>query len=135
MPLLVIIDAPIDDVYNVLNDPTKNVLWNPVIQKVNKIDDRNCEVESFLGKFRTTRITSDRYKEITFEIKDNILTKLSYKLEKITEKQTRVYGEVEFDGREYRAMHKVVGRSMLDNLKYFLEHLQRGLKEEDFRKI
>ena len=51
MPLSIIIDAPVEEVYKVLDTPSLNPVWNPVIEKITENTPGQCTVESFMGYF------------------------------------------------------------------------------------
>jgi hypothetical protein len=137
MPLSIIIDAPVSDVYNVLNDPTENDKWNPVTDKVipDEQNPNECNVESFMGKFRTKK-DAVQDQRITLTITGNpVLSELKYELVALSTNQTRVDGTIQLAGpAHYTTIHRTVGEKLLQNLKRYVEHLQSGGTDANFRK-
>ena len=138
MPLSIIIDAPVGDVYNVLNTPQLNDIWNPVTDRVipdapNSIE---CSVESFMGKFRTSKVAVEN-KSVTITITGNpVLSELKYVLVALSPNQTRVDGTIQLatGAGHYTTIHRTVGEKLLQNLKRYVEHCQSGGTDASFRK-
>lgn len=137
MPLSIIIDAPVDVVFDVLNDPMKNSVWNPVTDKVEPILQKpgECTVESFMGDFKTKKATVPN-QSVTITITDSpVLKELKYELVALSKNQTRVDGTIKLAGTaHYTTMHRTVGKKLIKNLKRYVEHHQSGLLDVDFHK-
>jgi len=123
MPLSIIIDAPIDKVYEVLDTPALNSIWNPVIDKITEDTPGNCTVESFMGNFKTKKDATPG-QSITLNITtgSTILQQLKYELEDLPGNQTRVNATVQLTAH-YSALHKSVGIELLHNLKRYIEYI------------
>jgi len=134
MPLSIIIDAPIEKVYEVLDTPALNSVWNPVIDRIVTTGTDTCDVFSFMGDFKTSKAKTPA--SVTLTITGSpVLQQLKYELVKLSDNQTRVDGTVVLAGTaHYTTMHRTVGKKLLKNLKRFVEHLHAGLARVDFRK-
>lgn len=137
MPLSIIIDAPVDIVFDVLNEPRNNSLWNPVTESVEPITGKpnECDVKSFMGDF-TTEKSIVQNKSVTLKITGSpILKELKYELVGLSGNQTRVDGTIILAGTaHYTTIHRTVGKKLIKNLKRFVEHLHAGLAAVDFHK-
>ena len=136
MPLSIIIDAPVEEVYKVLDTPSLNPVWNPVIEKITENTPGQCTVESFMGNFKTNKTSTpapDR--SITFTTDSPLLKELKYVLVSLSANQTRVHGIVVFTGTQhYTALHRSVGKKLLNNLKRYVEHHVARLADAQFIK-
>ncbi len=134
MPFSIIIDAPVQKVYDVLNKPNLNTDWNPVIDTISENTPGQCTVESFMEYFNTNKTTTpapDR--SITFTTDSPLLKELKYELVVFSNNQTRVDSTVKLTVH-YSTIHRTVGKKLLNNLKRYVEHLQSGLAPADFHK-
>jgi len=139
MPLSIIIDAPVEEVYNVLNTPELNSVWNPVTETVTPISGKpnECDVSSFMGEFKTKKVVDpNKSVTITIETPGIVLKKLRYDLKKISNIQTQVDGTVELASpAHYTTVHRVVGKKLIQNLKRFIEYRRiDGNKDVNFPK-
>lgn len=137
MPLSVTIDANIQNVFDILNTPQLNNIWNPVTHTVtpDKNNPNKCTVVSFMGNFDTEKTTTEPT-NVTLKINNSpVLKELRYDLVSISSNQTRVHGNVIFAGTgHYETIHKAVGEKLLNNLKRYVEHHKAGLPDEQFVK-
>ena len=134
MPFSIIIDAPVQKVYDVLNKPNLNTDWNPAIDTISENKPGQCTVESFMGYFNTNKTTTpapDR--SITFTTDSPLLKELKYELVVLSNNQTKVDSTVKLTVH-YSTIHRTVGKKLLNNLKRYVEHLQSGLAPADFHK-
>lgn len=138
MPLSVGIEAPLDYVFNILDDPEKNTVWNPATEEVKKITGKpnECTIKSFLGYFPTKKVAEGKNK-ITITVTDTtntVLEELKYELVKGPDNITLVYGTVKIKGSRYTRVHQSVGRDLLANLKRYVEFKLAGGNDGDFQK-
>jgi len=138
MPLSIIIDAPIEKVYEVLDTPALNSVWNPVIEKITETSagSGKCHVDSFMGTFDTTK-TAVPNRSVTLNITTDstILQQLKYELEDLSGTQTRVNATVQLTAH-YSALHKSVGIELLHNLKRYIEYIKTaGATNATFKKV
>jgi len=137
MPLSIIIDAPVTVVFDVLNKPENNNLWNPVTETVTPISGKpnECEVKSFMGDF-TTKKAAVKNKSVTITVTDSpVLKELKYELAELSDNQTSVDGTITLiSTANYPTIHRVVGEKLIQNLKKFAEHIHASLKSDDFQK-
>jgi uncharacterized protein YndB with AHSA1/START domain len=127
------INAPVERVYEILNDLMILPRWNIVVTEISELEKDKYFVKSNVGDLTNTVIENIPNERITSDQEGSPMTKLGYILTPKGEGvEVTLWGE--FDEEAMRTVLEMAGDLFLKSLKVYVDHVTTGGNPEEYEK-
>ncbi len=128
------INAPVNGVFDILDEPEKFAIWNITVNSVDIIEPKKSGfVKSTVGDFTSTRYEVVKNDRIFYNIEGGVFDKMGYSL-KIKGDGTEATLWAEFKDESKEKMLLKAGEILLDCLKKYAEFLESGGNPAEYKK-
>ena len=125
--------APINKVFDVLNDPHIGVTWSIATKEITELEPGKYSAKTTVGDFISTRIETIENEKLSMKIEGGIFTAYGYVL-KSKGDITNVVMWGEFDDEKQEKILLKAGELTLKSLKTFVEYLEEGGDPNEYDK-
>jgi uncharacterized protein YndB with AHSA1/START domain len=128
------IKAPVNKVFDILDEPEKFSIWNITVNDVEILEPKKKGfVKSTVGNFTSTRYETVKNEKIFYNIEDGVFDKMGYSVKPKGE-GTEATLWAEFKDESKEKMLLKAGEILLNSLKKYAEFLEGGGNPADYKK-
>ncbi len=129
----IILDAPIEKIYDILNDYMSLPVWNIVVNKIEQLGPKKYFLNTNVGEVTNIEIENIPYERMTSKQEGSPMEKIGY-LFSPKEKRSEVTIWTEFKLEEQRDVLDMAADLFLKSLKVYINHLQSGGTPQNYKK-
>ena len=127
------INAPVNKVFDILNDTKNSNIWNLVINEMIELEPNKFSIKSNIGDFTIIHTETVENDKISFKIEGGIFNDMGYVLES-KDNLTNVLIWGEFDDEKNEKMLVKAAEVLLKSLKNYVEYIEEGGDPDSFDK-
>jgi hypothetical protein len=129
----IILDAPIEKIYDILNDYMSLPVWNIVVNKIEQLGPKKYFLNTNVGEVTNIEIENIPYERMTSKQEGSPMEKIGY-IFSPKEKRSEVTIWTEFELEEQRDVLDMAADLFLKSLKVYINHLQSGGTPQNYKK-
>ena len=129
----IVLDASIEEVYEVLNDYMSLPVWNIVVNKIEQLAPKKYFLNTNVGEVTNIEIENIPYERMTSRQEGSPMEKIGY-IFSPKDKGSEVTIWSEFELEEQRDVLDMAADLFLKSLKVYINHLQSGGTPENYKK-
>ena len=129
----IVLDASIEEVYEVLNDYMSLPVWNIVVNKIEQLAPKKYFLNTNVGEVTNIEIENIPYERMTSKQEGSPMEKIGY-IFSPKDKGSEVTIWSEFELEEQRDVLDMAADLFLKSLKVYINHLQSGGTPENYKK-
>jgi len=128
------IKAPVNKVFDILDEPEKFAIWNITVNDVEILEPKKKGfVKSTVGDFTSTRYETVKNDRIYYTIEGGVFDKMGYSVKpKGDGTEATLWAEFEDESKEKMLLK--AGEILLNSLKKYAEFLEGGGNPNDYKK-
>jgi len=129
-----VLDAPVERVYDILNDYMSLPVWNIVVNEVTQLEPKKYFLKTNVGDITNIEIENIPYKKMTSKQEGSPMQKIGYIFEPKDDK-TEVTIWTEFELENQKGVLDIAADLFMKSLKVFVDFVMTGGKPQDYKKI
>ena len=128
-----LLNAPVEKVYEILNNYHSLSLWNIVVNEVNEIKPKKYFLKTNVGDITNTEIENIPLKKMTSTQEGSPMEKIGYIFESKGDK-TEVTIWTEFELENQKSVLDIAADLFMKSLVVFIDYLMSGGNPEEYKK-
>ena len=128
-----ILNAPVEKVYEILNDYGSLPLWNIVVNEVTEMEPKKYFLKTNVGDITNTEIENIPLKKMTSIQEGSPMEKIGYIFEP-KGKETEVTIWTEFELENQKSVLDIAADLFMKSLVVFVDFIMKGGNSEDYKK-
>ena len=128
-----ILNAPVEKVYEILNDYGSLPIWNIVVNEVTEMEPKKYFLKTNVGDITNTEIENIPLKKMTSTQEGSPMEKIGYIFEPKEEK-TEVTIWTEFELENQKSVLDIAADLFMKSLVVFVDFIMKGGTTEDYKK-
>ena len=129
----IVLNASINEVYEILNDYMSLPVWNIVVNKIEQLGPKKYFLNTNVGEVTNIEIENIPYERMTSKQEGSPMEKIGY-IFSPKENRSEVIIWTEFELEEQRDVLDIAADLFLKSLKVYINHLQSGGTSENYKK-
>ena len=127
------LNAPVEKVYEILNDYMGLPIWNIVVREVERLEPKKYFIKSNVGDIMNIEIENIPNERMTSLQEGSPMEKIGYIFKPLDDK-TEVTLWTEFELENQRSVLKIAGDLFLKSLKVYVDYIMAGGNPEEYKK-